>query len=77
MAKVYVGTFPSGSTIFGDGEVDPARRMIDEAHAALDRQRTEEERQRKATIANAERTKAMRRARVRRRLTKALAAWLR
>jgi hypothetical protein len=69
--RVYVGTFSPADTIFIDG-VDPARHMMDEANAKLDRMRAEDERQRLAQIADAERARAMQSARIMRRFKRML-----
>ena len=51
MARIYVGTFPTGvDATFVDG-VDPAALMLREASAALDRERAEAEKARLAQIA--------------------------
>jgi hypothetical protein len=50
--RVFVGTYPAGSAIFIDGD-DPARQMIAEAAARLDRMREEAERARQAALASA------------------------
>ena len=68
---VYVGTFPTADAIFIDG-VDPARHLLDEASAALDRARADEEQARRAAIADIERAKNTRKARAMRRLKRAL-----
>jgi hypothetical protein len=54
--RVFVGTFPVASAVFIDGD-DPARQMIAEAAARLDRMREDDERARQAALADAERRK--------------------
>ena len=73
MARIYVGTFPTGvDATFVDG-VDPAALMLREASAALDRERAEAEKARLAQIADQARARNTRLARARRRFQKALA----
>jgi hypothetical protein len=50
--RVFVGMFPVASAIFIDGD-DPARHMIAEAAARLDRMREDDERARLAALASA------------------------
>jgi hypothetical protein len=50
--RVFVGTFPVASAVFIDGD-DPARQMIAEAAARLDRMREDDERARLAALASA------------------------
>jgi hypothetical protein len=71
---IEIGTLPSGfdATFIGENGVDPLAVMIREGNARLDRI-AEEERQREAArLADIERLASTKRARVRRRLGKAL-----
>ena len=70
---VEVGTFPTASVIFVDGD-DPARLMLRDAGARLDRERAEAEKARLAQAADGERVRNTARARSMRRLRRALAA---
>jgi hypothetical protein len=54
--RVFVGTYPAGSAIFIDGD-DPARHMIAEAAARLDRMREDDQRARQAALAEEATTK--------------------
>jgi hypothetical protein len=72
--RIELGFLPSGgATVFvGDGAVDPIKVLIAEGNAKLDREHAEAERARLAEIADAERMRNTRRARLARRLGKAL-----
>jgi hypothetical protein len=72
---IEVGTFPTASVIFVDGD-DPARLMLRDAGARLDAERAEAARKQKAAALDAERAQRTKLARSRRRLKRAL-AWLR
>lgn len=71
-----IGTFPTGGAIFVEGDVNPARIMIDDAVREADRRHAEEERLRQAAIDDLERARARARgtrmARAARRLGRAL-----
>jgi hypothetical protein len=80
---IQVGTFPmptGGDVIFVGGD-DPARLMLAEANAKLDREREEAERRRRAQISDVERAKmsvrGMRLARAARRFGHALKVFAR
>ena len=73
--RIVVGVLPSGGSLtLVNGEADPVVRMIAEAGAELDRQRAEDERAEAARLSDIERAKNTRRARVGRRLKKAMMA---
>jgi hypothetical protein len=71
--RVFVGYLPTADALFvGEGEVDPVARLIADANAKLDAERTEAERVRLAALADIERVKNTRRARAAKRLRQAL-----
>jgi hypothetical protein len=71
--RVFVGVIPTGNDVtYIDGADDPAATMIAQATARLDRMREEDERIRLAALADVERAKNTRKARVMRRLGKVL-----
>jgi hypothetical protein len=73
---IEVGTFPTASVIFVDGD-DPARLLLRDAGARLDREHAEAERKQKTAALDIEQVKRTKRARAMRHLRKALRLCLR
>jgi hypothetical protein len=76
--RVFVGYLPTADVTFvAEGEVDPVARLIADANAKLDAERAEAERVRLAALADIERAKRTKRARLVRRFGRALKALMR